>query len=110
MRKDPKVFLEHILDSIKAVEEYTKGIKKNEFYTDRKSIDAVVRNIEIIGEATNNLPKNFRKNTPHIPWKDIVNMRNILIHEYFGVDKERVWEVVRKDLSKLKKEIELLLK
>ena len=110
MRKDPKIFFKHILNSIAAIEEYTKGISEDEFYSNRQIIDAVVRNIEIIGEATKNLPKNIRANTPYIPWKKMAGMRNNLIHEYFGVDKQEVWNTAKQDLPALKKEIEILLK
>lgn len=108
--KDPKIFLGHIIDSINAVGKYTKDISREEFYSNRQIIDAVVRNMEIIGEAAKNLPKNLRVNTPHIPWKMMTGMRDNLIHEYFGVDKEEVWKTIKEDLPPLKKEIERLLK
>lgn len=110
MRKDPEVFLGHILESIEAIEEYTAGINKDKFLKIRQKIDAVVRRIEIIGEATKNLPAGLKFNTPHIPWKKIAGMRDNLIHEYFGVNEDLVWKVVKKDLPALKKEIKMLLK
>jgi len=110
MRKDPKVFFKHILDSIATIEEYIKGVSEDKFYSNRQIIDAVVRNIEIIGEATKNLPKNLKANTPHIPWGKMAGMRNNLIHEYFGVDKQEIWKTIKEDLPDLKKEIEILLK
>jgi len=110
MRKDPKVFLKHILDSIATIEEYIKGVSEDKFYSNRQIIDAVVRNFEIIGEATKNLPKNLKANTPHIPWGKMAGMRNNLIHEYFGVDKQEIWKTIKEDLPDLKKEIEILLK
>ncbi|NCO25042.1 DUF86 domain-containing protein [Candidatus Parcubacteria bacterium] len=110
MQKDPKIFLEHILESTEFIEEYTAGITKTEFLKLREKIDAVVRRIEIIGEATKNLPANFKLTAPHIPWKKIAGMRDNLIHEYFGVNEDLVWKVVKKDIPELKKEIELLLK
>lgn len=110
MRKDPKVFLGHILESIEAIEEYTADINKDKFLKTRQKVDAVTRRIEIIGEATKNLPADFKLNAPHIPWKKIAGMRDNLIHEYFGVNEDLVWKVVKKDLPELKKEIEILLK
>jgi len=110
MRKDPKVFFKHILDSIATIEEYIKGVSEDKFYSNRQIIDAVVRNFEIIGEATKNLPKNLKANTPHIPWGKMAGMRNNLIHEYFGVDKQEIWKTIKEDLPDLKKEIEILLK
>jgi len=80
------------------------------FPNNRMIVDAVIRNLEIIGEAAINLADNFKSVNSHIPWRDIAGLRNILIHEYFGVDKEKVWKVIQKDLPSFKKEIELLLK
>lgn len=71
--------------------------------------DAVVRRIEIIGEAVRNLPNDFKESNPKTPWLDIADMRNKLIHEYFDVDLELVWEVIKKDLPELKKQIENLI-
>lgn len=110
MRKDPKIFLKHILESVKAVEDYVRGVEIKDFLRSGKTMDAVVRRIEIIGEATKNLPADFKLNSPHIPWKKIAGMRDNLIHEYFGVNEDLVWKVVKKDLPELKKEIEILLK
>jgi len=110
MQKDPKIFLEHILESIDKIEKYVAEINEKNFSGNFLVIDAVVRNLEIIGEATKNLPVNYKLTAPHIPWKKIAGMRDNLIHEYFGVNEDLVWKVVKKDIPELKKEIEILLK
>lgn len=83
--KDPKVYLRHILEAIEKIERYTKGMSKDEFFGNELVVDAVTRNIEIIGEATKNLPADFKKKHSNIPWKDIAGMRDRLIHFYFGI-------------------------
>ncbi|MFH0955612.1 MAG: DUF86 domain-containing protein [Candidatus Falkowbacteria bacterium] len=110
MQKDPKIFLEHILESINKIEKYVAGINEKDFGGNFLVIDAVVRNLEIIGEAARNLDDNFKTANSHIAWRDIVDFRNVLIHEYFGVNEDLVWKVIKKDIPKLKKEIEILLK
>lgn len=109
MEKDDKIFLEHILDSIKAIESFTVGIQENDFYKNQEKIYAVIRCLEIIGEAAKNLTDDFRAKYPVIPWKKIAGTRDNLIHEYFGVDNAEVWKTVKDDIPELKKEIGLLL-
>ncbi|MBU4274797.1 DUF86 domain-containing protein [Patescibacteria group bacterium] len=110
MRKDPKVFLEHIKESIGEIENYIKNISVDKFADDTKTQDAVIRRIEIIGEAAKNLPSDFKRKNPDIEWREIVSMRNKLIHEYFGIDIDLIWKVVKNDIPKLKKQILDLLK
>ncbi|MBI4812715.1 DUF86 domain-containing protein [Candidatus Falkowbacteria bacterium] len=110
MIKDAKIFLKHILESIEFIEDYTKGLSEADFYNLMEKIDAVVKRLEIIGEAANNLPLDFRALNSHLPWQDMIDMRNLLIHEYFGVNKEIVWKTIKEDLPPLKEEIERLLK
>ena len=106
MIKNPLDFIDHIEESIKNIEEYTKEVNKENFLKDKKLQDAVVRRLEVIGEAVRNIPLEFRAKYPEIKWKKIAGMRDFLIHEYFGVDLELVWEVVEKDLPTLKLELQ----
>lgn len=98
---DDRTYLLHIRDSIEAIENYTSEGREH-FLKDRKTQDAVVRNLEIIGEASKRLSDDRKRSRPDIPWKQIAGMRDRLIHAYFGVDLELVWEVVEKRLPALR--------
>lgn len=86
MRKDPKIFLNHIIESIETIESHTNKISKEKFSRNLTVQDAVIRRIEIIGEAVKNFPPEFKRKHPEIEWREIVGMRNKLIHEYFGIN------------------------
>jgi len=105
MKKNVKIFLIHILDSINLIEEYIKGKSKSDFLKSKQLQDSVIRRIEIIGEAIKNIPNDIKNNYNQIPWKEIIGMRDILIHQYFGVDLDLTWQVIDKDLPKLKRQI-----
>ena len=105
MRKNVKIFLEHILDAINLIEEYINDKKKSDFLESKQLQDSVIRRIEIIGETIKNIPSAFKGTHENIPWKEFTGMRDILIHQYFGVDLELTWEVIKTDLPKLKKQI-----
>lgn len=107
--KDDQVYLRHILDAVEKIETYPTGQTYESFSNNNMIIDAVVRELEIIGEATNHLSDLLRESHPEIPWRDAIDMRNILIHEYFGVRTHLVWDTCKEDLPKLKKLIDGLL-
>jgi len=109
VKKDPQIFLKHILESIEWIEKDTEGMQKDDFLKNVPIQDAVIRRIEIVGEAIRNLPPDIKEENKDVSWQDIMDMRNKIIHEYFGVDLELVWEVVKKDTPELKKKIEEIL-
>lgn len=102
MIKDPIIFIEHIIESIEVIEGYVVGLNKDSFLVNREKQDAVIRRLEIIGEAAKNLPEDARQIYSEIEWGKIVAMRNLLIHEYFGIDLNLVWSVVENKLPELK--------
>ncbi|MEK7250657.1 MAG: DUF86 domain-containing protein [Bacteroidota bacterium] len=105
MKRDIRVFLQDIVDSIEKLEQYTELVAEPEFYVDTEKQDAIIRRIEIIGEAVANLPMELRDKFPDVPWRDMVGMRNVMIHNYFGVTLAMVWRVASSDLPKLKERI-----
>ncbi len=105
MKRDIGLFIEDILDSIRNIEEFSKKLNKDKFSTDILRQSAIIRQLEIIGEAVKNIPDSFREKYPNIAWKDIAGFRDVLSHSYFGVNLDRVWKIVEDDLPKLKEEI-----
>ena len=109
-KRDIKVILKDILDEIIKIEKFTKDVNYEKFLNDEMRYYAVIRCLEIVGEAVRQLPEDFKTNYPSIEWRKIVDLRNILIHEYFGVEPEIIWDIVKNKIPILKQFIEEILK
>jgi uncharacterized protein with HEPN domain len=101
MTRDPQLYLQDILDSIGKIKRYTADLSFDEFVSNDMVMDAVTRNLEIIGEAAARIPDNIRLYYPNVPWYEMKGMRNIVAHEYFGVDPKIVWKTVQHSLPEL---------
>lgn len=110
MSKSPNEYLKHILDEINYLLDSSKNVPEEQFMHDETLQRAFSRSLEIIGEAAKNLPIDFTKDQNQIEWKSIAGMRDRLIHHYFGVDYEIVWDVVKNEIPKLKEQISKILK
>lgn len=100
-----RLLIADIIEAIEKIERYISGLDHDAFVHDEKTMDAVVRNLEIIGEAGRRTPESFRRQHPEIEWARIVGLRNRIVHAYFGIDLEIIWEILQKDLSVLKSRI-----
>jgi uncharacterized protein with HEPN domain len=110
MKKDDSVFLNHIVDGAKLIGEYLSGASRDGFVANRMVQDAVIRELEVIGEATKNISEDLRSKYPDIPWNKMSGMRDKLIHGYFGVDLDAVWDTATKDIPELAIRIESVLR
>lgn len=109
MKRNTIIFIKDILKSIESIEEFVQGLKYEDFKNDDKTASAVVRKLEIIGEATKNIPENIKKKYEKLNWRGMAGMRDKLIHEYFGVDIEILWKVVKEDIPTIKPFIQKIL-
>lgn len=103
-KRESALYLADIKNCVQKIQKYTKGMTFRQFSRDPKTIDAVIRNLEIIGEAAKNISAEARKKYPGVPWEKVVGMRNVITHEYFGVVLEIIWKTIQEDILILKKE------
>ena len=109
MSRDYRVYLEDILEAVSKIRQFTAGLTLATFSQDAKTLDAVVRNLEIVGEAVKHLTEDVRARYSGLDWKKIAGLRDILIHEYFGVNVEVIWDIVQHKLPDLEKATRALL-
>jgi uncharacterized protein with HEPN domain len=110
---DGRTILDYIEDvsvAISDIRSFIQGMSAEGFMADKKTVNAVVRSLEIIGEATRKIPEDVRERYPDVPWEEIIGMRNRLIHEYFGIDLDIVWQTIQDDLAPLETAINTILK
>lgn len=107
-RREIPLLIEDIWEAIEKIERYISEMNHDAFLKDDKTIDSVVRNLEIIGEAANRLPENFRIQHSEIEWRKIIGLRNRIVHDYFNIDVEIVWEIIQKDLPNFKSKLSLV--
>lgn len=105
MPRNLKLYLNDIQEAIDKIQKYVKGYTFEKFIKDDKTVDAVIRNFSIIGEAGTHIPEEVQEKYPQLPWHEIVGMRNKVIHEYFGLNEEILWKTIQDDLPRLKKEL-----
>lgn len=110
MKRTVTLYLQDIWECILAIEEYSQSLTENEFIRNHLIQDAIIRRFEIMGEATKNIDEKLRNEYPDIPWKKIAGMRDIFIHEYFGIQLKRVWNTIKEEIPVLKQKLALILK
>lgn len=112
MRKNRSnlVYIQHIKDVMEKILRYSSSHSYNDFLEEEWDQDAIMRNLEIIGEAANNIDESFRKSYPEIPWRKIIDFRNVVVHEYADLDLDIIWQIITKDILSLSKQVEEILK
>lgn len=110
MKRESNAYLKDILEAIRRVKEYTNNLDLEEFLSQKMVVDAVMRNLEIIGEAVSQLPENLKKEFPEVPWREVKDFRNVVAHKYFKINLERIWDIIENKLDPLEKQIVTILK
>jgi uncharacterized protein with HEPN domain len=105
MTRGARLYLEDIKESIAKIQRYVQGQTHADFVNDDKTVDSVVRNLEVIGEAARSMPEDVKESHPEVPWDEIIGMRNKIAHEYFGIDHQIIWKTIQDDLPLLLKQI-----
>lgn len=107
-RRTTPLLVDDIWEAIEKIERYVSGLTHDDFVADDKTIDSVARNLEIIGEAANRLPQTFKVQHPEIEWRQIIGLRNRIVHDYFNIDMEIVWAIIQNDLPVFKSQLSLI--
>lgn len=110
MKRNLRLFIYDIMEEIRNIEAFSENLSKEGFTKSKLRQHAIFRSMEIIGEASKNIPNSFRERYKDVPWKEIAGFRDIVIHEYFGIDVDIVWHIVKKDIPSLKKKIKKIKK
>jgi len=108
--KEPIIFVEHIIENIEDIESFTENIEKEDFLENKEKQNAIIRSLEIIGEAVKNISPKLKTKYKDIPWKEIAGTRDKITHHYFGVDLELIWKIVKENLSNLKEQMLVIKK
>ena len=105
-KRDADILIQDMLGAIRKIDAYIAGLDRDSFLKDEKTIDAVVRNLGVLGEATRQLPDDFVGQHAEVPWRLIAGLRNRIVHEYFGLDLDLIWQIISQDLLPIKTQIE----
>jgi uncharacterized protein with HEPN domain len=106
-RRTIPLLIEDIWEAVEKIERYVSGMNQDAFVKDEKTVDSVVRNLEIIGEAANRLPQTFKTQFPDMEWPKIIGLRHRIVHDYFNIDVEMVWQIIQTDLPVFKSKLSL---